>query len=76
MFIHEAIAARSSDKPYITRESWSYITDSPVSAAVKILPTNTPDCCVIMSINSKNPCRGWQPMAEDLVANDWKVVGL
>lgn len=76
MYIHEAIQSRSPDKPYITRESWEYITDKPVAAAVKILPTDSPDGCVVESVSRKNPCRGWQPTAGDLMADDWKTVGL
>lgn len=73
MFIHEAIQARSKDMPYITRMSWDYPTTESVAAAIMILPTDTPDCCIIMSASRKNPCRGWQPTAEDLVAEDWIV---
>ena len=76
MFIHEAILDRSVDKPYITRKSWFFPTVEPVSAPVMVLPTDTPDCCVIMSINAKNPRRGWQPQAEDLIADDWVAIGL
>ena len=74
VFIHEAILARSKERPYITRKSWAYITNEPVKAPIKVLPTNTPDCCVIMHANGRKPCRGWQPQAEDLVANDWVAI--
>ncbi len=74
MFIHEAVLARSATKPFIRRRAWGYLTDRPESAVVKIQPTNTPDCCIIMSAIRKEPCRGWQPTAEDLVADDWEPV--
>lgn len=73
MFIHEAILSRSQGEPYITRKSWDYPATESVEAAIMILPTDTPDCCIIMSVNGKNPCRGWQPTAEDLAADDWVV---
>lgn len=73
MFIHEAIQRRVLDKPYITRKAWDHLATESVETAIMILPTNTPDCCIIMSANGKNPCRGWQPTAEDLVADDWMV---
>lgn len=75
VFIHEAISARTEERPYITRESWSYPTSAWHNAQIRILPTNTPDCCVIESVASNGPRRGWQPMAEDLAADDWVAVG-
>lgn len=33
--IHEAIMARTHEKPYITRRDWGYITVNPVNAPVK-----------------------------------------
>lgn len=76
MYIHEAIQARTQEKPYIARKSWNYPTRSPVFATIRILPTDTPDCCVIESVNSERGCRGWEPRTSDLVADDWEPVGL
>lgn len=73
MLIHEAILATTKDEPYITRQAWSYNTGKPATAVITILPTNTPDCCVITSKNGRIPCRGWQPAARDLIADDWMV---
>lgn len=73
MYIHEAINNRTKDKPFITRMSWLEDYGSHADLGTKLLPTNTPDCCIIETKLSKNPCRGWQPMAEDLVADDWIV---
>ena len=47
MNICEAILARTDEKPYITRRAWDYITTKPVTASIKILPTNSPDSCTI-----------------------------
>lgn len=76
MNICEAIIARTDERPYITRRAWEYITPEPVAAGVKILPTNSPDGCVVESVTEKAPRRGWQPTAGDLVADDWETVGL
>lgn len=73
VFLHEALKSRTREKPYITRLGWQYITDQPTAAAVKILATDSPDCCIIMSVAGKNPCRGWQPTAGDLMADDWVI---
>lgn len=75
MNIVEAIEATTKEQPYITRESWGYPTDRPVPASVYVLPTNSPDCCIIKSSTNKEPRRGWQPTAGDLTANDWHPVG-
>lgn len=74
MFIHEAIKARTADKPFITRQSWK-INNSRLSlTCIRLLPTNTPDCCIISSSTGrKNLSRGWQPTAEDLEADDWEI---
>ncbi|HCP14848.1 MAG TPA: aspartate ammonia-lyase [Peptococcaceae bacterium] len=41
---------------------------------VKIKPTNTENCLIRGSGMSEIPRRGWQPKAEDLVAEDWIIV--
>ena len=70
MYIHEAIASTTSQKPFITRRSWDM--DGFEQAVIKILPTNTPDCCLIVSdFSSHGARRGWEPSAKDLVADDW-----
>ena len=39
----------------------------------KIKPTNTAHYCICMQKGSPAK-RGWEPLAEDLIANDWIVV--
>lgn len=73
MYIHEAIAATTPQKPYITREAWERITSKPCASAVKIQPTNSPDCCIIESIFNANHCVRWHPTASDLLADDWRI---
>lgn len=72
MFIHEAISRITDKKPFITRKAWRL--EGSNREIVRILPTSTPDCCVMVSdFSSRGPCRGWQPRSEDLVADDWIV---
>lgn len=73
MDIRSAILDRTADKPFITRQSW---VDQMAGAIAlhkvpKILPTDSVDCCVLTAFSERNPCRGWQPTAGDLVAEDW-----
>ena len=73
MYIHEAIKARTLDKPFIARRSWQEEYGCYAWNGTKILPTSTPDLCMLLTGYGKNPCRGWQPAAEDLLADDWEV---
>ena len=70
MIISDAIKARHADKQYITREAWR---NTYREADIKVFPTDTPDCCVLISLAARGPCRGWQPTEEDLIAEDWFV---
>lgn len=69
MFIHEAVKIALEKDKSIARES------EPWSGRFKIKPTDTPDCC-LAAIDNKPPRRGWQPKAEDLLADDWTIVWL
>ena len=71
MYIHEAIKARTENSPYIRRKKWV----DPLGAirATRIIPTSSPDGMVIDSRAVKDLRRGWQPTAEDLVADDWET---
>lgn len=64
MKIYIAIKATTEKRPFITRIAWAGLQ-------IKILPTDSPDCCIISSLSGRNPRRGWQPTAEDLTAEDW-----
>lgn len=73
MYIHEAIKARTVEAPYITRRKWRDEFSDWRAADIKLQPTNSPDCCIVESKVNRSPCRGWQPTAEDLLADDWEV---
>lgn len=68
MLISEAVEKAKRENKYITRQKLGWVN------CVKIKPTDTSDCCIVMQIEKKSSCRGWQPYAEDLVANDWMVL--
>lgn len=49
---------------------------SDIYATVK--PTNSYDTCILIAQDAKGnkrSCRNWNPTAEDLIADDWKVLG-
>jgi len=76
MYIHEAIAATTNEEPFITRRAWKYLTSTPCKAVIRLQVTDTPDCCILESVSTKRQHRGWQPMKEDLVADDWEPIGI
>lgn len=76
MTIFDAMLDRSTGKPCITRRAWSFPTTKPLVAAVKLLPTDGPDGCIILSSARKDPCTGWTPSARDLIVDDWITVSL
>ena len=73
MYIHEAVQSTSLKHPYITRSSWDRLSPEP-SGGIKIMPTDSPDGCIVISDVKDGRRRGWQPTAADLAANDWQPV--
>lgn len=72
MLIHEAILATTVEYPYVTRKHWLHpSTGEPI---VMILPTDSPECCLIFSDHAKpRHRRGWEPTRQDLMADDWMI---
>lgn len=71
MYIHEATKLSLETGQCITRgcEGWEGV--------IKILPTNTSQYCIVVQIwTGRDIPSGirWNPSAEDLAANDWKIV--
>jgi hypothetical protein len=64
MFIYEAVRQVLDTDTHIRRISW------PCGLSIK--PTDTPNACVAYT-KDKAPRRGWQPKAQDLIADDWIV---
>ena len=64
MYIHEAIKARTADKPFIMRKMWEDVFGA--RRGVRLFPTCSPDGMIVDSRTAKSPRN-----AEDLVADDW-----
>ena len=73
--INEVFPATPKKPFFITRKKWSHVV-SKQDGDIKILPTDSPDCMIVYSeANGKeDPRRGWEPTAEDLIADDWITV--
>lgn len=71
MYIHEAIQARTEGNPHIRRKKW--VDSFGTVRTPRIIPTSSPDGMIVDSRAAKGLCRGWQPTAEDLVADDWEI---
>ncbi len=66
MNIQEAVKEGMEQKKMIKRKSWK--------SPERLIPTNDPYNLMAGYVSSeKRVCRGWQPMADDLMANDWGV---
>lgn len=76
MNIYEAMKARTADKPFLTRRKWIEDWGPLAIYGVRVLPTGSPDGCMLlcrMIGTSKPPAPRWQPVADDLRAEDWEV---
>ena len=74
MNIAEAMRARTKEKPFLSRAKWRIILLDCPYRPIFIQPTNTPEFCLLYGPSQKAPQRGWQPTAEDLMAEDWEVI--
>ncbi|EOS7924852.1 DUF2829 domain-containing protein [Enterococcus faecium] len=68
MNIKEAVELAMKEGKYIYKES-----EKNEGIEIDIFPTNTWDCCVLISKDSEKVGKRWNPTASDLIANDWKV---
>lgn len=67
MNIHEATMIALEDGKFIARTNFK--------DHAKIQPTNGIGGCILSMVdNSKEPRGGWQPSADDLIADDWTVI--
>lgn len=80
MNICEALRARTAAKPGIRRRAWDYQLTvgnekrpMVMKATFRIIPTNTPDGCLIDSLTDTGLRAGWSPTAADLLADDWET---
>lgn len=76
MNIYEAMQARTREKPFLTRVAWKSVLTELTDRAylvIHIQPTDTPERCLFYGPSKEIPRRGWQPLAEDLLADDWET---
>ena len=69
MDICEATRQAMEKKCCMARKAWSN------SCRTRIEPTTSPDGCVIHSRTQRNLYCRWEPTAEDLMADDWVLLG-
>lgn len=68
MIISEAVEKALKENKSITRFSLR-------DFGFEVFPTDSSDCCYIVSTNKKQqPGRCWNPTANDLMADDWELV--
>ena len=68
MNIREAVLLAMKEGKYIYRKS-----EKDEGYSVNILPTNTIDCCLMLSNHTNEVGKRWNPNANDLIADDWEV---
>lgn len=74
MHIHEAVKKALAENGRIIRTS-AVETESDIYSAIR--PTNSYDTCLLTVMKNGKPertCRGWNPTADDLMADDWVVI--
>ena len=70
MYIHEAIAATTPDKPWITRNAWISNRDGRgMDVVIRLMPTE--DLFPItVTARSRYGSNSWYPLKQDLMAKD------
>ncbi|MDY2812976.1 MAG: MW1434 family type I TA system toxin [Dorea sp.] len=74
MNIQKAVKKAIKKNCYIARKS---IDNEMSFHRTRIKPTNSYGACVLYTFDQKgkeiNRCKNWNPTAEDLLADDWKI---
>lgn len=68
MDIKEATILAMNKGKYMYRKS-----EKEEGIDVNVLPTNTWDCCILISDSTDKVGKRWNPTADDLMADDWEV---
>lgn len=68
MNINEAVKESLITKRAISRQVYENRTF--------LIPTNDSNSLVALCSEKRLPCRGWQPFADDLIADDWYVTDI
>lgn len=66
MDIRSAVIQANKKGKYIYRQSEKELK-------ISILPTNTEDCCLLISAENNQIGKKWNPNANDLIATDWEI---
>ena len=68
MNIQEAVKKSLENKKAISRREYDN--------EIFLIPTNDVNSLVALCSKRNLPCRGWQPFADDLMADDWYVTDI
>lgn len=68
MNIQEAVKESLITKKAISRREYEN--------GVFLIPTNNANSLVALCSAKRLPCRGWQPFADDLIADDWYITDI
>lgn len=71
MGIQEAVKHAVEKNGYIRRKD---LNNMGMWSDTLIRPTNSYDCCIILSKKENRQSRCWNPTADDLIADDWEVI--
>lgn len=75
MNICDAVSKALIEGGFIEREAFD---NGKLIRELRIKPTNSSATCIIYTLDEKghqiNGCKNWNPTAEDLMAEDWRVV--
>lgn len=77
MNIAEAIREADKRGTSIRREVRN--EDEEIALVMEIMPTNTPECCVIWGFDPANEsdemmvCPRWEPDLNDFLSDDWTI---
>lgn len=74
MYIHEAVNQAMKEGKYIDREKFQNET---AYYKLKVKPTNSSAMCMAYTFDQNGKevhhCKNWNPTAEDLTADDWRL---
>ena len=65
----------NSNGIHIALKAWRYPHDNQnTGAAVKLMPTASPDGFVVKSVSAMTVYPGWEPTSEGILVEDWVTV--
>lgn len=70
MYLHEAIAATTPDKPWITRNVW-VSSQNQMDVTIRLMPPAEDLKPLTVTARTKIGSGTWYPLKADLLADDW-----